>query len=950
VNRLFSCLLCFCSSIAWVSAAQLETLLPFASADSVRIEAVVDVEEDAGPAQVTGRIVEATGQEVLWQGALGEMNLQRGAAVRLTNTISNLQPRLWTPDSPALYTLEVTARIQGRAVAAQSVRFGFRSFGQSDGQFLLNGRPLFLRGIAINPPGRTIPKATGESRAFAEAYVRSMKAAHVNIIRLGNDSQVWFDVCDELGMMVYQGDYGAPPGGDKKKEKAPANYAESLAAYKKLFSTYARHPAIVIYILANELPAHGKRGKAFAGFLEPACADLKAWDSTRQYIANAGFGEGRQGDIQDVHRYWGWYYNTFLTFYNLRNPHLFGDPSKVQPLTFTECVGCFTGPQGGFNLVERKQLGPQLNWTGHSAEQAEDAAAYQCRVVREVTEAFRRLRTLNKHIAGVMPFSIFFANWSGISSFAQMHATAALEQLGRSYQPLLLSWEMWTPQVYAGSMLRTVAHVINDADDGSNLTNAILRAEIRSADGRVTRQSASPLGDIPYYGARSTPLSFALPDDLPTGDYTLTGKILSGSREISSNAIALFVAGADWNKATAPREEAIHLFDPTGRTAAALRQLRIPFQRQKSIAGLVPSSGVLVIGEEAWTRDLAAQQDKLKKFVLEGGRILCLRQGQKMDTAWLPETIHFFTASPDDPKYPVKQRPFAANMCINPERPDHPVFAGLDRHRLELWSDYTGWDQTKRGFPRIYPVTGGFALDKTKSLEHTAILADHDCGLEGVALCEMFAGKGSVILSAFDLVNRSGLDPAADRLLRNLVGYSASTSNHFAHPLIEEPIQWGDYASERGLVPSPLNGLIVNADWVAPPTNPSEKPLTQAQGRWNTRPGDSFLADGRSPVGVYEFVPFAAPKLLDPDEKIGRGFIWARIPSGKTIMVTKVMNPARTEGELAISVNQKDFPPPARIAPGQTATVQSPLPGGTSEVAVGYAGSTNLVIQETRFE
>ena len=42
------------------------------------------------------------------------------------------------------------------------------------------------------------------------------------------------------------------------------------------------------------------------------------------------------------------------------------------------------------------------------------------------------------------------------------------------------------------------------------------------------------------------------------------------------------------------------------------------------------------------------------------------------------------------------------------------------------------------------------------------MLADYDRGLEGIALCEMFIGKGSAIVCGFDLVSRLGQDPAAE--------------------------------------------------------------------------------------------------------------------------------------------------------------------------------------------
>ena len=31
----------------------------------------------------------------------------------------------------------------------------------------------------------------------------------------------------------------------------------------------------------------------------------------------------------------------------------------------------------------------------------------------------------------------------------------------------------------------------------------------------------------------------------------------------------------------------------------------------------------------------------------------------------------------------------------------------IDRDRLFLWSDWTGWDDSKPGFPEVYPVTRG---------------------------------------------------------------------------------------------------------------------------------------------------------------------------------------------------------------------------------------------------
>src|SRR5205814_2129706 len=228
----------------------------------------------------------------------------------------------------ALYSLTVTASAPGGAILDKKpVRFGFRTIENRDGEIYLNGHPIFLRGIAINPPGRTIAPAVGMSRKFAEDYVKFLRSRNVNIIRLEPESQDWFDVCDEQGMMIFQGVYGAPPTGTelrRTKEEVPDDFESSMGAYRKVFESYVAHPCIVINILSNEMPVSGKRGEQFHAFLTKASDWCKKnVDDTRLYIGNAGYGEGREGDINDVHRYWGWYYNTFLTFYNLRDPHLF---------------------------------------------------------------------------------------------------------------------------------------------------------------------------------------------------------------------------------------------------------------------------------------------------------------------------------------------------------------------------------------------------------------------------------------------------------------------------------------------------------------------------------------------------------------------------------------------------------------------------------------------------
>ena len=439
---------------------------------------------------------------------------------------------------------------------------------------------------------------------------------------------------------------------------------------------------------------------------------------------------------------------------------------------------------------------------------------------------------------------------------------------------------------------------------------------------------------IPYYGTWSQAIDLQLPPGVKTGDYTIRGSVVTGA-PVSTNWADLFVAGKDWHGAFPSPKGDVHLYDPSGKTASALKKLDIRFQSIADFSSFPKLVSTLVIGEAAGEEAVEAQKDKLQKFVRDGGRILCLQMGAgAKHLKWLPENVAFFTSSPNDTDYPPKSRPFREQMNVNPERPDHPIFQGLTRRRLSLWSDYTGWDETKPGFPKIYPVTSGFKLEKQESLARTAILADYDRGLEGVALCEMLDGMGSVILCGFDLVNRIGLDPVADRLLASLITYATSKESHQVYPLIEKPIQWGNYPSERGLVCGSLNGLIVNAEWQTPPTDPGAKPLRPNTGSWNMEPGSQFSPRGRNPFGAYTYSTASSLKDLDPESKTGSGTFWVSLPSGKKAMVTKVNNPGTNAAQLTVEFNQDPAITPCPVAAGQTVERRSPLPANATNVSV----------------
>lgn len=897
---------------------------------------------------------------VLWQGSVAPKEFEEHGKKYAAFEINGLKPQLWTPVNPFMYEIVIST---GGNERIASERVGFRSFESRNGQLYLNNNPVFLRGIAINPPGRGIPDELNKSRKFAEDYVRFMKSIHVNIIRLQTNDELWFDVCDELGMMIFGGNYGGSVDvkGDDEKAQAPdpGHYDESVAWLKeKKLGPIAHHPCLMVYAITNETPFKGAAATKWEKFLAYASDKLMQWDNTRCYIANAGYGYGKSGDICDIHRYWGWYYASPFTFLNVRyNDSIIPFKKKVQPITFSECVGNYTGPDGRYNLSpNHKNPGSQLNWTGHAPDALQPVLAneHQSFTFKQATELFRRLRVTNRELSGIFPFTIMFYNWHTISSFVDMGPKPVTAQARLSYSPVLLSWECWTPNVYAGNAVQTTVHIVNDNDDFSDLENARLVYQLTDASSAVVVTDTIALEKIKYYATWEKKLQINIPAYLHEGNYDLKGEVIVGKKAISSNFYKLFIVNKGAVNAARGK---FYLYDPSGQTGSALSRLNISFTKISSFTALPANTSVL-IGENAADDKLISQAAQIKQFIHSGGHVTIMKQDQHHLASInriLDHPVKVVTMELEDPSYPPPARPSADGYYVNAERPDHPLFAGIDRENLKVWSDYTGWNETMPGFPMIHPVSNGFALGDKSDIGNVAVLADYGPGLEGIAIGEFFEGKGTVLLNGFDLSARAGIDPMADRLLLNMLAYMNGKQSHNLHPLIDAPIVWGDYASEKGILTGVNSGLIVNGKPRLTGSY-SKIPLVITEegdefagkpGGWNDRPGIQYVAFGRRPFGPYDLRGLGVPRPLDvKTTTIGTGSFWCSVPAGTASVKTMVWNPADTPLTIKIKVNaSKEIT--KEIKPGETTDVIAPVDATVIHMA--FTGDRRLVLLQTTF-
>ncbi len=164
-------------------------------------------------------------------------------------------PKKWSAESPYLYTLMVAVKKGNRVIEAVPVKVGFRKIEQKDGQVLVNGQPVFFKGVnrhELDPDGGYVV-----SRERMLNDIRLMKQHNINAVRTCHypDDNQWYDLCDEYGLYVV----------------AEANLeAHGLGYSSKAFPTEKRflksfmernqrnvqrnfnHPSIIFWSLGNE--------------------------------------------------------------------------------------------------------------------------------------------------------------------------------------------------------------------------------------------------------------------------------------------------------------------------------------------------------------------------------------------------------------------------------------------------------------------------------------------------------------------------------------------------------------------------------------------------------------------------------------------------------------------------------------------------------------------------
>ncbi|WP_308762074.1 sugar-binding domain-containing protein [uncultured Bacteroides sp.] len=218
--------------------------------------------------------------------------------------------KLWSPDSPFLYTLKITLKQGGKVkdeVASYAAMRKYSSRRDANGivRLELNNQPLFQFGPLDQGwwPDGLYTAPTDEALRYD---IQKTKDFGFNMIRkhIKVEPARWYTYCDQMGIIVWQD----MPSGDRNPEWQNRKYfegtemkrsAESEACYRKewkeIMDALYSYPCIATWIPFNE---------AWGQFKTPEIVEwTKQYDPTRLVDPASGGNHYTCGDMLDLHNY-----------------------------------------------------------------------------------------------------------------------------------------------------------------------------------------------------------------------------------------------------------------------------------------------------------------------------------------------------------------------------------------------------------------------------------------------------------------------------------------------------------------------------------------------------------------------------------------------------------------------------------------------------------------------
>jgi beta-glucuronidase len=240
---------------------------------------------------------------------LGRATIGARRFATFTRTIRVARPRLWTPTSPSLYTVRISARAGSRVSQSWYLQSGIRSIKVVGGHLMLNGRALNFRGVGMHEDDRKLGFAI--DNRIRDRELAETKELGATVLRAHYPLHPYTqERADQLGIMLWS----EIPVYAIKTNYLKSRRVRELAARElaENIDANGNHPSVIVWSIGNELSS--RPGPVQGAYLKRAADTAHELDPTRPVgYAVAGYpAAGCQPeyaplDVIGINEYFGWY-------------------------------------------------------------------------------------------------------------------------------------------------------------------------------------------------------------------------------------------------------------------------------------------------------------------------------------------------------------------------------------------------------------------------------------------------------------------------------------------------------------------------------------------------------------------------------------------------------------------------------------------------------------------
>jgi len=217
-------------------------------------------------------------KRIVFRSASKEFNVRPSAETVVQMRRNVKDPNKWSAETPYLYSIAIELQdVSENTLEVVRGYFGFRTVEISDGQLLVNGVPITMRGVNRHEHD----PETGHviSRESMMKDLELMKRFNINAVRTSHypNDPLWYDLCDQYGIYVIDEANVESHGMGEFEPTTLASKEPWLESHldrtKRMVERDKNHTCIIGWSLGNEA--------GFGGNFEATYTWIKKRDPTR---------------------------------------------------------------------------------------------------------------------------------------------------------------------------------------------------------------------------------------------------------------------------------------------------------------------------------------------------------------------------------------------------------------------------------------------------------------------------------------------------------------------------------------------------------------------------------------------------------------------------------------------------------------------------------------------